>query len=243
MPEPTKPVEEPKPKPEEPAADAADEPDADDGEPAADDRKKPKYNDDDLEAKIQHRLRKLRAENDRLVAEQKKVAPSLQKLADLESAGKTETEKLREQLTASQAETKRIQDEHAQVLAASRAELEDEIIGRTIVEVAGKMKLGGCSILKRDLLATRQLKVETDDSGKREVFAEDAAGRHVPVQAFIESHLKSLGEEDVFSPRTPGGSGGRAGVPARGAGPDLSKMTPAEKISYGYKQAEAKGKA
>lgn len=226
------------PKPPDGGGGGADD-DDDEPAPAGDPRKQARWSDEDLERKIQHRLRKEREARESLEQRLKAAEPALKKLAELEEAGKTETDKLREQLAAAQAEVKTAQDEAKAALERSESRYRSRVIGEAILETAGKMKLEGKGILKRDLLATGQLRVDTDDEGKEEVYAEDAAGRRISVQAFIEGYLKALGEEDVFTPRTSGGSGGRGGTLPRG-GVDTSKMTPAEKISLGYKQAEGK---
>jgi hypothetical protein len=228
--EPAKPPDPPKP-PEE----GGDDDGGDDDH--ADDDAKPQFSKADVERMIQKRLRKEKTEREALELKLKAAEPALKKLAEKEAAEKSEADKLREQLAASQAETKAAQDGAKTALEQAEGRYKARVVGETILEVAGKMKLDGKGILKRELLATGQLKVDTDEDGKEEVYAEDAAGRHVSVQAFIEAYLKSLGDEDVYSPRTAGGSAGRAGMPARG-GVDTSKMTPAQKIDLGYKRAE-----
>lgn len=191
------------------------------------------YGADDIERIVQDRLKKLSARNAELEARLKEAEPAVKRLSEIEDAQKSEIDKAREQRDNALAAAKAADEAAKQRIAEATTRYEQRVIGEAILESATEMKLSGTKVLKRDLLRDGRLKVDQDET----VFAEDpGTGQRIAVKAYIEAYLKSLGEDDVFSPRPPQGSGGRAGHPASG-GADTNKLTPAEKIDLGYRKA------
>lgn len=199
-------------------------------------RDKRSYGAEDIERIVQDRLKKLSARNAELESRLKEAEPALKRLADLEESQKSEIEKAREQRDNALAAAKTAEEAAKQRISEANARYEQRVIGEAVLEAATELGLKGTKVLKRDLIREGRLKVDKDET----VYAEDpGTGQRISVKEYIEAYLKGLGEDDVFTPRPPSGSGGRAGQPA-GGGVDTRKLTPAEKINLGY-QKQASG--